>query len=401
MAFRLGAVLLVGWLIHRNTVRHSENGLRPIRVSEVKTYLPNAHQLRVNPGPNGGFRVIDEKKNTIGYATRTMPHSRSILGYSGPTDVLIVYNKNRNLKGILVRHSYDTPSHVEDVVKDYHFMEQWNDKARKDIAAMQGLPASKFHIVSGASRTSEAIVKSVTLRAGLGSSQEMTRNNFRFRWQDVALILCTAAGLFLTFSKAPWLQRRKVWFHLVMVIYIGLISGDLLAQSLLINWVGHGIPWNQLIGLVTLAGVAFLIPWSTGKPTYCTHICPHGHAQRWLMKVIPARKKRHLGKDEKWSFAALPGLLLLTILIVSFLNLPIDLAGFEPFDAWSLKGVGIATVIVAIVGLVFSLFVPMGYCRYGCPTGLLLDLVKREKNGFRKKDWWLAAMIVISIALYL
>jgi polyferredoxin len=185
-----------------------------------------------------------------------------------------------------------------------------------------------------------------------------------------------------------------------MVIYIGLISGDLLAQSLIISWMEHGVPWNQLIGLVFLAAVSFVVPWSTGKPTYCTHICPHGHLQRWMMKLIPARRKLHLGKDEKWSFTALPGLLLLTVLIVTFWKLPIDLAGIEPFDAWSLKGIGIATVSVAIVGLLFSLFVPMGYCRYGCPTGFLLDLVKREKSGFRNKDWWLVAMMVTALALY-
>jgi polyferredoxin len=314
---------------------------------------------------------------------------------------LLVFDADQKLNGIAIRHSYDTPSHVEDVVKDYHFMEQWNGKTRGEISGMQGWKPSRFHIVSGASRTSEAVVASVTLRSAIGEQSVDLKPALQYRWQDVALMLFTVAGLLLTFAKWPWLQRRKLWIHILMVLYIGLISGDLLAQSLLVSWAGHGIPWQQLSGLVFLAAVSFLIPWSTGKPTYCTHICPHGHVQRWLMKIVPARKKVHLATDEKWSFSALPGLLLITILIVTFLNLPIDLAGFEPFDAWSLKGVGIATVSVAIISLLFSLFVPMGYCRYGCPTGFALELVKRgRKSGFRKKDWWLAAMVATALVLY-
>ena len=401
MLFRLAAVLITGWLIHRHTLQTSADGHRPILLSEVKAYLPDAYRLRINTDPGGGFQVIDQNREVVGFVTRTMPHSRKIKGYSGPSDVLQVYDAEQKLLGIAIRHSYDTPSHVEDVVKDYHFMEQWNGKTKNEIAEMQSLPFTKFHIVSGASRTSEAVVGSVTLRSAIGERDIEKGRTFTFRTTDFGLIFCTVAALFLSFAKFPWLQRRKLWVHILMVLYIGLITGDLLAQSLLINWAGHGIPWNQLIGLVFMAGVALLIPWSTGKPVYCTHICPHGHIQRWFMKLVPARRKWHPGKDEKWSFSALPGLLLLTILLVTFLNLPTDLAGFEPFDAWSLKGVGISTVTVAIVGLLFSLFVPMGYCRFGCPTGFLLDLVKKGKNGFRKNDLWLLAFMITAVAFSL
>lgn len=401
MSFRLGAVFLTGWLIHQQTLRHTENGMRPIRISEVKAFLPEAHRLRIRSSPNGGFRVIDRNRIPIGYVSRTMPHSRSIRGYSGPSDVLLVFDREERLLGIGIRHSYDTPSHVEDVIKDYHFMEQWNEKSRREIAGMQALPMTKFHIVSGASRTSEAVVQSVTLRAGIGEPGNQKEAGLQLRLQDFLLILCSFAGIVLTFAKWRWVQRRKFWIHILMVLYLGIVTADLLAQSLLISWAEHGIPWQQLPGLIVLAGVAFAIPWATGKPTYCTHLCPHGHVQRWLMKLIPADRKLHLGRDEKWSFAALPGLLLGTVLIISLARLPIDLAGLEPFDAWSIKGVGIATVLVAVIGLLFSVFVPMGYCRYACPTGFLLGLVKRERDGFRKRDWWLVGFIILAIVLYM
>ncbi len=92
-----------------------------------------------------------------------------------------------------------------------------------------------------------------------------------------------------------------------------------------------------------------------------------------------------------------PGLLLIVVLLVSFRDLPLDLAGIEPFDAWSIKGIGMATLVIAIVSLVISAFVPMAYCRYGCPTGFALELVRKEKKGFVKKDLWLAALLVLAL----
>lgn len=400
MLFRLGAVLLIATLLHQHSLRITTDGQRPIRLSEVRAFLPEAHRLSLNSAPNGGLRVLDSNRNLVGFANRTMPHCRDIKGYSGPSDMLLVFDAGEQLRGISFRHSYDTPSHVEDVNRDYLFMEQWNGKSREEIADQWGENMTTFAIVSGASRTSEAVIRSITLRAGVGDRETPPIDSFVFRWQDAMLIVCVALGLMLSFVRQPWLQRRKFWIHLLMVIYIGLISADLIAQSLVVSWVEHGVPWNTLPGLVILVAAAFLIPWSTGKPVYCTHVCPHGHAQRWLMKVIPAKRRPKLGTDEKWSFSAYPGLLLATVLLVAFLKLPIDLAGLEPFDAWTIKGVGIATVSVAIIGLFFSLFIPMGYCRYGCPTGFMLELVRRDKQGFSRRDIWLGALTLISAALY-
>ncbi len=401
MLFRLVAVFCIGWMIRTHHLRVTTEGLRPILVSEVREFLPAAHNLAVDSSTlRQGFEVLNREGQPIGYATRTMPHSREITGYSGPSDVLMVFDADDKLLGMAIRHSYDTPSHVEDVSKDYLFMERWNGKSWKELAEQE-----KIFGVSGATRTSEAVAKSLFLRASLGVERDAEHANSRFaawnfRWHDAALILLAGAGIALAFWRKPGLQRRKTWIHATMVIYLGLISGDLLAQSLFASWVEHGIPWRNLPGLVLLAGVALIVPWATGHPVYCTHVCPHGHLQRWIMKLVPANRKWRLNPDTKWGLASLPGLLLGVVLIVVFLKLPIDLAGIEPFDAWVIKGTGAATIAVAIIGLAFSAVVPMGYCRFGCPTGLLLNLVKKEPKGFHPRDRWLLGLWIVASLLF-
>lgn len=398
LLFRLGAVVAIAWMIHRHHRMLAAEGDRPIGLTEVRAFLPEAVSLPFDAERDG--RVVrDAAGERIGYAARTMPVAESVKGYSGPSDVLLVFDVAEALLGVSVRHSYDTPSHVEDVKKDYGFMEQWNGMSWAEIGALDGLDAAglearEIHGVSGATRTSEAVARGMAMRM----AAEPAPPGFRFRWMDALLLGVAGLGCVLAFFPgAKWQrgERRRVGLQVLMVVALGVIAGDLLAQSLFMSWTQHGVPWRTLPGLVVLAAVALLVPWGTGKKVYCTHICPHGHLQRWLVKVMPAKWRLRLARDEKWSFKVFPALVLVAVLVVVMLRLPLDLAGFEPFDAWTLKGAGVATLTVAGVGLVYSLFVPMGYCAHACPTGFLLDLVRRERAGFVKRDGWLLALLVL------
>ena len=74
------------------------------------------------------------------------------------------------------------------------------------------------------------------------------------------------------------------------------------------------------------------------------------------------------------------------------------LAGIEPFDAYIIKSAGIATISVAVVGLAISLFFPMAYCKFGCPTGWLLELIRRRsgKDKYSERDW--AGLVLLELA---
>jgi len=404
--YRIAVILAIAWMVRQHHVRVMVQGDKPITISEVRELLPDTHTLRPDSSARAGLTVLDKEGNQIGYALRTMPHSRKITGYSGPTDGLIVLDAEDKVVGVTIRHSYDTPSHVRDVSKDYLFMETWNGLTWDQVAGMQDLRASNVWGVSGATRTSEALAQSVAYRAALSLEEaELHSGGFRFGFHDVFMILVATAGVMLAFIKRPWIQRRKLWVTVGIFIYLGIISGDLLAQSLLVGWAESGIPWRMTPGLVILAATAFLVPLGSQQPVYCTHICPHGHAQRWLMKVLPAKWTLRMHGDYKWGLKALPALLLAVVLITTFLRLPLDLAGIEPFDAYLIRSAGVATICVAVVGLVISLFVPMAYCKYGCPTGYLLEFVRKRKGGgtlgWTGKDSVGLAMLALTLTLFL
>jgi polyferredoxin len=217
----------------------------------------------------------------------------------------------------------------------------------------------------------------------------------------VGLALVVLAGTVLAFTGTygrPWLRRG---FQVLVIAYVGFINADLLAQTLFVGWAQNGVPWRTAPGLVLMLAAALLIPWSTGKPLYCQHLCPHGHAQELLARFAPKAWRIALPKRFAAGLRWLPFLTVLMILGVVMLVLPHDLAAFEPFDAYAIRSAGWATIAIAIAGLVAACFVPMAYCHYGCPTGALLNFIRGHGRADRFGRREIAAVVLVLVAFAL
>ncbi len=376
-------------------------GDAPITLSEVAAIYPGAAELRPDAGERRGFWVHDAQGQQLGYVVRTMPDARKVIGYRGWSDTLVAFDPALKILGVRLRGSLDTREHVQDVRDDRYFMKTWNGKSW-DAVARTTPDAFGIEGVSGASMTSMAMAEGIMRRlAASNEALAVPASPVNLSWQEVGVILITGAALVLAFTGTHgrrWLRRS---FQVLVIVYIGFISGDLLAQSLMAGWAQNGIPWRGAPGLALLLAAALVIPWSTGKPLYCQHLCPHGAAQELLHGLAPKRWRLVLRKDVDSGLRWLPPILLAFVIIVAMLNLPFDLAHLEPFDAYVLKAASIATVSIAVAGLVASLFVPMAYCHYGCPTGALLNFIRAHGRADRFSLRDLAALLLLGLALLL
>jgi hypothetical protein len=52
--------------------------------------------------------------------------------------------------------------------------------------------------------------------------------------------------------------------------------------------------------------------------------------------------------------------------------------------------------VVAVAGLVASLFIPMAYCRFGCPTGAVLDYIGGGGKNWNRRDTFVLILVVTS-----
>ena len=182
-----------------------------------------------------------------------------------------------------------------------------------------------------------------------------------------------------------------------MILYLGFINGDILSQALLVGWAQSGVPWHLAPSLVLLALAALLVPIATRKQFYCHHLCPHGAAQQMLLKATGLGVR--LSPKMNRILEMIPLLLLALVLVTAIGHFSFSLVNLEPFDAYLFRIAGWITITIAVVGLIASAFIPMAYCRFGCPTGAMLNLLipGNSRKGLNKRDY--SALLLLGLAL--
>ena len=188
----------------------------------------------------------------------------------------------------------------------------------------------------------------------------------------------------------------RACFQIVLVVYLGIMNGDLISQALVVGWAKSNIPWQPAPGIVCLVAAAFLIPMTSRKQIYCHHLCPHGALQQLIKNAI--RTKPKLPAKLVRILQTVPFLLTACMLIIAATGADISLTLFEAFDAYLITAAALASVFIAIIGLALSLFVPMAYCRFGCPTGAVLSYIRRSGSSDRLGMRDAAAIALLAIA---
>lgn len=399
--YRFGVVAAVVWLVHANAVRTKVQGDAPIKPEEVRQLLPNAAKLEPDPSERMGLFVLDAKGGQVGYALRTSPHADKITGYVGSTDTLVVLDATMKVVGLRIRSTHDTKEHVfEKVAVDENYTTKWNGMTWDQVAAYE--PRVGYDDVAGASLSSMAIANGIKYRFRVAKdAAEAPLPAVRWSWNDLGLVAVLAvAGLFAFTSL-----RSKAWarraFQVVLIGYVGFVNGQILSQSLMAGWAVGGVPWRLAPGLALLLAAALVVPWTTRRQLYCSQICPHGAAQELVGRLSRWKLKIPVGVDRglRW----LPPLLLGLVLFVTMFGLPFSLADVEPFVAYQVWLATAVSVGIAVAGLIVAAFVPMAYCKYGCPTGLVLSFVRSHgrADGFGRRDLGAGLLVLGVLALYL
>ena len=190
-------------------------------------------------------------------------------------------------------------------------------------------------------------------------------------------------------------------FQFIVVLYVGFLGGHLLSLSVLTGWIHAGIPWSTGPGLVLLVTAALTVPAVSGKPLYCQHLCPHGVIQEWVHLAAKGRWRVDLpARAARWLRIVAPLLIVLGTAWV-ILHAPFEIAHIEPFDAYIIRTAGVATLTIAVLGILASAFIPMGFCRFACPTGAILNFVRARgrEDRFSLRD--AAAILMVLLALLL
>ena len=380
----------------------------PLTVVDARAVLETAHSVEQDEVHSSLWYVKDKRGEEIGSILRTSPFADNVIGYQGPTETRICFDFGGQIVGISLGKSYDNEPYVTYVRKDDYFLTLFNELELDELASLD-LQEAQVEGVSGATMTSMAVADGLIIAAeeqrraverAASVQNKPHPGSVRYELRDFGTAAVIVAGLVIAFTSLRRNKPVRLCFQLVLIGYLGLLNGNILSQAMIVGWAQNGVPWRSAGGLVLLTLAAFLVPITTRRNAYCTHLCPHGAAQHLLKNRLPWRLCL-----PHWLLRALkiiPALLLAWCIIVAMALLPFSLVDIEPFDAWVFRVAGWATITIAVAGLVASLVVPMAYCRYGCPTGALLSFLRfnSHSNRWSRRDWFAVALVTLSIGFW-
>ncbi|HEX3870397.1 MAG TPA: FMN-binding protein, partial [Pirellulales bacterium] len=162
-ALRIGLlaaiVVLIHWQHERWLAREQSRSMLDDAIALVEPLVPDAAQWG-DVESHGGRQLLADDGRVLGFAVQTSPEGDKFLGFSGPTNLLIVFDTAERVVGTAVVSSRDTRDHVDLIRRNARFLKSWTGRSWNE--------AADAHVdgVAGATLTSLAIVQSLRKRLG-------------------------------------------------------------------------------------------------------------------------------------------------------------------------------------------------------------------------------------------
>lgn len=312
------------------------------------------------------------------FVVNTRVLAKDVQGYGGPVPLKIHIDKDGRLTAIEAEPNAESPSFFD---RAKELFSRWQGKTIDEAMA------EDVDVVSGATFSSKAIIRNVQrglayakqhglADGGNGAQEESAEHTVATGWtlgSIVALIAVLLGAVVPLFTN----NRRLHLVQLVVnVVVLGLWTGTFVSYTLFLRLFAGGV---SLSAIGTLAApllmliVALLYPLAGRSGHYCAHVCPFGSAQELAGKL--SRRKLRITPRVLRVLTALRNLLwgvLMALLLTGTCSAWID---YELFTAFIYSSASVWVIVLAMLFLVLSVWVPRPYCRFVCPTGALMKSV--------------------------
>ena len=313
------------------------------------------------------------------FVVNTRVLAKDVQGYGGPVPLKIHIDKDGRLTAIEAEPNAESPSFFD---RAKELFSRWQGKTIDEAMA------EDVDAVSGATFSSKAIIRNVQrglayakqhglADGGKGAQEESVERTVATGWtlgSIVALIAVLLGAVVPLFTN----NRRLHLVQLVVnVVVLGLWTGTFVSYTLFLRLFAGGV---SLSAIGTLAApllmliVALLYPLAGRSGHYCAHVCPFGSAQELAGKL--SRRKLRITPRVLRVLTALRNLLwgvLMALLLTGTCSAWID---YELFTAFIYSSASVWVIVLAVLFLVLSVWVPRPYCRFVCPTGALMKSVE-------------------------
>ena len=302
--------------------------------------------------------------------------AKDIQGYGGPVPLKIHVDKSGVVTAVETEPNSESPDFFN---RAKTLLAHWQGKTVDASLA----DIDKVDAVSGATFSSKAIIgnmkrglayaKQHSVDSGDVSASTMQGSSSGTGWTvgGIAAVVVVLLGAVVPlFTKS----RRLHYVQLALnVVVLGLWTGTFVSYALFMRLFSSGVSLatiGTLAAPLLMIAVALLYPLA-GKPGhYCAHVCPFGSAQELAGKLT--RRKPRISPRLNKALTTLRSLLwgvLMALMLTGTWTAWID---YELFTAFLYSSASLWVIVLAVAFLVLSVWVPRPYCRFVCPTGMII-----------------------------
>lgn len=296
-----------------------------------------------------------------------------VVGFAGTITLAVAIDARGVLRGVRVVASRETPAYLA-------MTTQWLDGLR-GIHVLGGEPFAQIDGVSGATVTSQAILRTIEVSAkelGPLFHAELAASAHATPWFDAHfawLAAFTGGALFLRFFPGRW--RRRV-FLLAVVAVLGLYLNLQYSSHHVLSALAGAFPQPGMSGaffMVALVPCCTLL-WGN---VYCGYLCPFGALQELVGDLRPRRVATDPGK-QAWRYGRAVKYLLLFLLVLRFaLSRDFSLLDADPLTTVFSVLKDRFTLLSGGILLALSFPYRRFWCRNLCPAGAFLALLNRPR----------------------
>ena len=304
--------------------------------------------------------------------------AKDVQGFGGAVPLRIHIGKGGVVDSIEAEPNAETPDFFNHAST---LLGQWQGKTIDEAMA------EEVDAVTGATFSSRAIIANVqrglayakrhaaldNASDAVGSAEASGASASAMGWTlgGISALIVVLLG-----AVAPLFVKNRRWRYVQLVlnvIVLGLWTGTFVSYTLLMRLFSGGV---SLATLGTLAApllmvlVAMLYPLAGRPGHYCAHVCPFGSAQELAGKLT--RRKPRLSPRLNKALNMFRNLLWGVLMVLMLTATWTAWMDYELFTAFLYNSASAWVIVLAVLFLILSVWVPRPYCRFVCPTGSLL-----------------------------
>ena len=342
-----------------------------VSLDEARLAFPQASMLGE---PRDGVYEVTGNNGALGFVMKSSPYSDRIIGFMGPTPLLIALGTDGRIAKVLALENKESAQYFG-VATGSGLLSAWDGLSPEEAVAKE------VDAVSGATYSSRAVISSLRARmSAVGSveSHQAKSADWSALLRDAVLVLLVLVSL-VAYFRPSLVGKRRRWLLAACILVLGIWQGRMLSVAQFTTWVYGGIPVVAQWAVVMVFALSVVLPMIFGKAYYCAWLCPMGAAQTLLGEVNKKHKLRLSPRLIGW-LTLLRSAILFGGLLTIGIGLSFDFADYEAFAVFHPQSAPLVALVIGIVSLVLSVWIPRPWCRFLCPLGEMLELVRKKQQ---------------------